>query len=70
MRLCARDIGIQAIQAAAVERSLEEDLAAERKALRAALVKSGGKSVREIAAGEAGCEQGFEGGRWNQVLWE
>lgn len=51
MRASAREIGLMAIQSAAVERSLEEDLAAERKALLAALTAAGSKSVRDVAAG-------------------
>lgn len=51
MRACAREVGMSAIQSASVERSLEENLAAERRALLTALHHSGGKSVRELAAG-------------------
>jgi hypothetical protein len=53
MRACARDVGLLAIQAALVERCREEDLGAERKALLAALAAPGGRSVRDIAAGDA-----------------
>jgi len=53
MRACAREVGLSAIQSAAVERGLEEQLAAERKALLAALHRhTGPKSIRELAAGE------------------
>jgi hypothetical protein len=53
MRACAREVGVSAIQSASVERSLEEHLAGERKALLAALTgPRGAKSVRDIAAGE------------------
>jgi hypothetical protein len=52
MRACARDVGFLAIQAALVERCREEDLGAERKAMLAALAAPGGRSVRDIAAGE------------------
>lgn len=55
MRACARDVGLLAIQAALVERCREEDLGAERKALLAALAAPGGRSVRDIAAGDACC---------------
>jgi hypothetical protein len=54
MRACAREVGMSAIQSASVERSLEEHLAGERKALLAALHRPGAKSVRDIAAGEPG----------------
>lgn len=51
MRSCARDVGLLSIQSAAVQRSLDDDLAAERKALLAALTKPGSKNARDIAAG-------------------
>eukprot|EP00775_Hariotina_reticulata_P012679 gene12679-12808_t len=49
MRSDAREVGMKAIQAAAVERSLEGDLAGERKAILAALTGPARKSVAEIA---------------------
>jgi hypothetical protein len=57
MRAAARDAGLSAIQAAAVERDLEASLAGERKVLLAALSRppgssKAGQSVREIAGGE------------------
>jgi hypothetical protein len=52
MRSDAREVGMKAIQSAAVERSLEEDLAGERKAILAALTGPARKGVAEIAAGE------------------
>lgn len=54
MRACAREVGFLAIQAAAVERCLDEDLGKERKALLAALATPAGRSVRDIAAGQHG----------------
>ncbi|KAF8067252.1 SEC15A [Scenedesmus sp. PABB004] len=50
MRAAARELGMAAIQAAAVERSLDEDLATERRALLAALAGGAKQGVREIAA--------------------
>jgi hypothetical protein len=55
MRACARQVGMSAIQSASVERSLEEHLAGERKALLSILHRPGPKTVRDIAAGEGGC---------------
>lgn len=53
MRACAREVGMAAIQAASVERSLEVDhLAGERRAVLAALAGDGARSCDEIAAGE------------------
>lgn len=57
MRACAREVGMSAIQSASVERSLEEHLAGERKALLAALHRPGAKSVRDIAAGMLGLDK-------------
>ena len=64
MRAAAKDVGKAAIQAAAVQRGLEQDLAAERKAMlealtgAAAAISGGGlqscQSLRDLAAGVCG----------------
>jgi hypothetical protein len=51
VRAQAREIGMRAIRAASSERSLEANLARERKALMAALTSN--KSVQDIAAGRS-----------------
>lgn len=68
MRACARDVGLLAIQAALVERCREEDLGAERKALLAALAAPGGRSVRDIAAGDACCMDAMLGAAGGTVV--